>query len=87
MKPKFKKQWSEMTHYEKCVAAGFFEEAKTDEHWDVRLIYYQTNGFDESAKTDEDEDIRELAATYFDLLEQPEDTIELNGKKYKLIKE
>lgn len=54
MKPKFKKQWSEMTYNEKCVVAGFFKEAKTHLSGGIRLNYFLTNGFDESAKVDDD---------------------------------
>jgi len=72
-------------------AFGYTEEAKNDNNWYIRREAYRALGYTEESKTDTEWYIRIEAEIYFKIknqLEQQtteEQTIQLNGKIYKLI--
>jgi len=76
-------------------ALGYTEEAKNDSSWYIRQEAYRAFGYTEEAKNDKDMDIRKEAGLYLYIKNQleketieekttEEQTIQLNGKMYKL---
>ena len=85
-------KFNELMFNEKLACIYLFpEEARKDDNWIIRLEAHRGFGYTEEAKNDTDINIRNEAELYFRIKKQLEEetteeqTIQLNGKMYKLI--